>query len=269
MYASPLYHESVGSGDPIVSLHAGAGVADCRMWDSQVEAFSKKYRVVRFDAQGFGRSPSSKEPVPRAEDLYELLHTLDIPKAHLIGASMGGAAAIDFTLCHPQMVGSLVLVASGLSGYAARDPALVGWLDKQEQRQEKALARGDLDTATQVHLETWLAGPQRRLDDVDQGLCERVRLIAREALALSARRTQAPGIDPPAVRRVDEVRAPTFVMVGEYDVPVVLEIADQLAARIPGSRKRVFLSTAHMLSLERPAEFNKAVLEFLEAYPLR
>jgi pimeloyl-ACP methyl ester carboxylesterase len=68
---------------------------------------------------------------------------------------------------------------------------------------------------------------------------------------------------------VDEVRAPTFVMVGEYDVPVVREIADQLAARIPGSRKRVFLSAAHLLNLERPAEFNKTVLEFLEAYPLR
>jgi pimeloyl-ACP methyl ester carboxylesterase len=68
---------------------------------------------------------------------------------------------------------------------------------------------------------------------------------------------------------VDEVRAPTFVMVGECDVPVVCEIADELAARIPGSRKRVFLSTAHLLNLERPAEFNKVVLEFLEAYPLR
>jgi pimeloyl-ACP methyl ester carboxylesterase len=269
MCASPLYHEDVGSGDPIVLLHAGAGVADSRLWDAQVEAFSKKYRVVRFDAQGFGRSPSSPEPVPRAEDLYELLHTLEIPKAHLIGVSMGGAAAIDFTVCHPEMVGSLVLVASGLSGYASRDPALVGWLDKQEERQDKAFARGDLDTATQIHLETWLAGPQRRLEDVDQGLRERVRPMARESLALQAQRPRAPGIDPPAVRRVDEVRAPTFVMVGEYDVPVVREIADQLAARIPGSRKRVFLSAAHLLNLERPAEFNKTVLEFLEAYPLR
>ena len=58
-------------------------------------------------------------------------------------------------------------------------------------------------------------------------------------------------------------------MVGEYDVPIVTEIADELAARIPGSRKRVFLSAAHMLNMERPVEFNKAVLEFLEAYPLK
>jgi 3-oxoadipate enol-lactonase len=269
MRASPLFYESVGSGDPIVLLHAGAGVADSRMWDDQVEAFSKKYRVVRFDAQGFGRSPSSVEPVPRAEDLYELLHTLAIGKAHLIGVSMGGAVAIDFTVCHPEMVGSLVLVASGLSGYAARAPDLVGWLDQQEERQEKALARGDLDTATQIHLETWLAGPQRRLEEVDQSLRERIQPMAREGLDLHTRRTRAPGIDPPAVRQVDQVRAPTFVMVGEYDVPVVIEIADHLAARIPGSRKRVVLSAAHMLNMERPAEFNRAVLEFLEAYPLR
>src|SRR5260370_24598631 len=269
MRAAPLFHESVGSGDPMVLLHAGAGVADSRMWDDQVEAFSKKYRVVCFDAQGFGRSPASVEPVPRAEDLYDLLHTLEISKAHLIGVSMGGAAAVDFTVCHPEMVGSLVLVASGLSGYAARDPALVGWLDPQEERQEKALARGDLDTATQIHLETWLAGPRRSLEDVDQTLRERVRPMARDALTLHTSRTRAPGIDPPAVRQVDQVRAPTFVLVGEYDVPVVTEIADELAARIPGSRKRVFLSAAHMLNMERPAEFNKAVLEFLEAYPLK
>ena len=61
----------------------------------------------------------------------------------------------------------------------------------------------------------------------------------------------------------------SFIMVGAYDVPVVIEIADELAARIPGSRKRVFLSAAHMLNMERPAEFNKAVLDFLEAYPMK
>jgi 3-oxoadipate enol-lactonase len=264
---SPLYFESVGTGEPVVFIHAG--IADCRMWGDQVEAFATRYRVIRFDAQGFGRSPSIAEPSTRADDIYELLRSLEIERAHLIGVSMGGAAAVDFALTHPFMVGALVPVGAGLSGYVPHDPALVEWEDEQERRQEAALARGDIEAATDIDLEVWLAGPKRRLEDMDARLRERLRPMAREALARQAERTRAPQIDPPAARRLDQVRAPTLVMVGDCDVPLVLDIADLMAARIPAARKWIVHNAAHMLNMERPEEFNRVVFEFLQIHPLK
>jgi 3-oxoadipate enol-lactonase len=268
MRASPLWSESIGTGDPVVLVHAGAVAPDSRMWDDQVGPFSAKYRVIRFDAQGFGRSPASADPSPRADDIYELLRALEIPKAHFVAASFGGAAALDFVVTHPAMVGALVLIGPGLSGYKAPDAALVEWLDGLESEQEKALAAGDLDRAVQLDLEIWLAGYQRGLDRVDPALVDRVRPIAREGLQRQAERTRAPAIDPPAIRALDDIRAPTLIIVGDHEPPLVHDIAETLHSRIPASRKWLFGNTAHMPMLEHPAEFNRIVLEFLAIHPL-
>ena len=105
-----------------------AAIADLRMWDAQVAAFAEKYRVIRYDAQGFGQSPAAVEPATRADDLYELLRTLGIERAHLVGVSNGGSTALDFAILYPRMVGALLPVASGLSGYKPSSPSIVAWL---------------------------------------------------------------------------------------------------------------------------------------------
>jgi pimeloyl-ACP methyl ester carboxylesterase len=166
------------------------------------------------------------------------------------------------------MVGALVPVAAGLSGYKPSAPALVEWMDEQMQRQDTLVEEGDLDAATEVNLEIWLAGPHRRLKDLDAGLTERMRPLARLALARQAERTPAPHIDPPAAGRLTQISAPTLVLVGDSDVPVVLECADLLAENIPAARKHVFADTAHMVNMELSEEFNQIVLEFLAAHPL-
>jgi pimeloyl-ACP methyl ester carboxylesterase len=261
-----LVYESVGSGEPVLLLHAG--VADMRMWDAQVEAFAPTHRVIRFDAQGFGQSPAAAEPATRADDIHELLRSLDVPKAHVIGVSMGGAAAIDFAVAYPELVGTLVPVAAGLSGYEPGDPALVEWIEEREARQDALLADGDVDGATELDLEIWLAGPPRRVADMDQALVERLRPMARLARARRPERARTPQLDPPALGRLGAIQAPTLVMVGDCDVPLILDIADVIAQRIFSARKLVFRDTAHMINMERPAAFNQAVLEFVGAHPL-
>jgi 3-oxoadipate enol-lactonase len=220
MRSSRLFYESVGSGEPLVLLHAG--VADGSMWDEQVAAFAPRYRVIRFDAQGFGRSAAASEPETRADDLYELLRTLEVGRAHVLGLSMGGGAAVDFAVSYPGMVGALICAASGLSGYEPSDPSAVEWMDEQEQRQAVLLEAGDLDGAAQVDLEIWLAGPLRSLADMDPGLIERLRPMARLALARQSERARTPQIDPSAFARLDQINAPTLVMIGDGDVPFVL-----------------------------------------------
>jgi len=257
----PLHYESVGSGDPVVLLHAG--IADASMWDDQVPAFAERYRVIRFDAQGFGRSPAAPSPQPRAGDVYDLLRALDVARAHVVGVSMGGAAAIDFAVEHPDMVGTLIPVAAGLSGYTASDP----WLEEREALEEAAIERGDVDAAVEVNLRVWLAGPARRYQDMDPTLSDRVARLTRHALERGAERKPTPQIDPPAAGRLGEVTAPTLVIVGDRETQLVIALADLLAQRISGARKRVFADTPPMLHMRRPAEFNAVVLEFLAAHP--
>src|ERR687894_2826224 len=120
-----LYYETMGAGEPLVLLHAG--IADRRMWDRQFEALAERYRVVRFDRRGFGRSPLTDGPYAHHEDLRGLLDGLGIERASLVGCSMGGAAAIDFALRYPERVRAMVLVGSAVSGAESDEPPPKEW----------------------------------------------------------------------------------------------------------------------------------------------
>src|SRR5712692_4395233 len=110
-----LYYETLGEGHPLVLLHGG--YMDGRMWDDQFAVFAERYWVVRYDIRGFGKSKMPQVPYSNVQDLYELLKHLQIEKAYLLGLSLGGMIAIDFTLEHPEMVDALVLVGAAMSGF--------------------------------------------------------------------------------------------------------------------------------------------------------
>ena len=261
-----VYHESVGRGEPLVLLHAA--VADSRQWDDHVAAFAERYRVIRYDMQGFGRTPPAAQPVRRADELYALLRALDVPRAHLVGVSNGGATAIDFTVLYPQMVGALIPVATGLSGFEPADRSVVEAMLEQDEREAAAVARGDFDAAAEISLGVWLAGEGRRLDDIDPALRARVAELTRQAIESSSRRHPTPQVEPGAGPRLGEIRAPTLVLVGDHEVPFVKATVDYVVRSIPGARKYEFANAAHWLNMEHPAEFTRVVLEFLAAHPL-
>jgi pimeloyl-ACP methyl ester carboxylesterase len=110
-----LFYETRGRGETVVLVHGGFG--DHRMWNAQWEALSRDFRVARYDHRGFGRSSAPAKPYSAVEDLRRLLDHLGASTAHIVGNSMGGTVAIDFTLVHPGRVSRLVIVASGASGF--------------------------------------------------------------------------------------------------------------------------------------------------------
>ena len=113
---SKLYYEVKGTGSaPVVLLHDG--LLDSRVWDEQIETFTRYHTVIRYDRRGYGRSEPPCTKFSDSEDLCHLLRSLGVRSAHLIGMSNGGRVALDFTLKHPSMVDSLVLVGSSLGGY--------------------------------------------------------------------------------------------------------------------------------------------------------
>jgi pimeloyl-ACP methyl ester carboxylesterase len=240
------------------------------MWDAQVGAFvSAGYRVVRFDAQGFGRSPTSTQPQTRAKDLLDVLDHLGIQRAHLIGVSFSGAVVIDFALEYPSRLGALIPVAPGLSGYDPPDASTWQAQLQAEAEADEALERGDLDLATELNLQIWVAGPRRTLEDLDEQFVARAREMLRLALEREKERTRPAQIDPPAAGRLESITAPTLLVLGEEDVDVQREIVDYIAQRVPGAEVLTLPEAAHLLPMERPAEFNLAVLNFLRRHPLQ
>ncbi len=254
-----IAYEVAGAGHPLTLIHAG--IADRRMWDDQFAAFAAEYRTVRYDIRGFGQSTIPPSPYTMREDLRALLDHLGIARTHLLGVSLGGSIAIDFTIDHPEMVAALIPVAAGIGGQAPA-PELQGrWREIEE-----VAKRGDLTAVNELELRLWVDGEGRAAGPVDPAVRERVREMNAAVLAREAEQDHAESVnrlDPPAIGRLAEIAAPTLVIVGACDVPGVVASAELLATRIPGARHVVLPEVAHLPPMEAPGEFNRLVLDFL------
>jgi pimeloyl-ACP methyl ester carboxylesterase len=256
--SSRFYYEMAGEGHPLVLVHAG--ITDRRMWDDQFRVFAQHYKVVRYDRRGFGDTTSGSEAFSHHQDLCDLLKFLGIEQAFLAGCSQGGKTIIDFALEYPEKTNALVLVASALSGFAFPEPVSEQW-----RQLEQADQAGDVERVNDLEVQIWVDGPRRTPDQVDQDLRERVRAMNSIALTKSADIGDERPLTPPAVDRLDEIHVPALVIIGDLDTPKTIAAADFLAEHIDGVRKIVMAGTAHLPNMERPEEFNRHVLEFLES----
>ena len=254
----PLYYEVAGEGHPLVLIHAG--VADHTMWEDQFGVFASHYRVVRYDTRGYGKSPVGENAYSNRQDLYDLLTHLGIEKTYVIGVSRGGQIATDFTLEHPEMVAALIRVAAGLSGFNEQptDDEMSALTQMEEAWKSKDHTRlADLETRY------WADGPGQPEGRAAESVRERVRAMCLSNYALPEGTGQTIVLDPPAIGRLGDIKTPTLIIVGDLDERGVIKAADLLEQGIAGAKKVVILNTAHMLSMEKPEEFNRVVLNFL------
>jgi len=254
-----LYFETAGTGHALVFLHAG--VSDSRMWDPQWQRFALNFRVIRHDHRGFGKTKFVDEPFALRDDLSNLLRHLGVEKAILVGCSMGGAAAIDFALEHPEAVAGLVLVGSGVSGWNDPGQLSTGAL-KHWSELLRAIHKGDLDGAREMDAKYWIDGQSRASSEVDPIYRERALRLHRDNFSPERFARQEKSLTPPAIGRLREINAPTLVVIGDHDAEDLRKLADRLAAEIVGA-KLVKMNAAHLPSLEHPAQFNQLLDEFL------
>ena len=248
-----LYYEAVGTGPAVVLIHGGFG--DRRMWDDQFAAFARSFRVVRYDHRGFGRSPAPDSAYSPVADLERLLDHLGIGRAHLIGNSLGGSVAIEFGLARPDRARSLTVVASAANGY----PFPQEDIDRITRVLELAQA-GRLDEA----LDRWLTHQMLAAANDDPDVRARVHRMVREngRIWTMAAWPSERG-EPPAIRRLSELRVPMLLITGSRDMPSLQAAADSTARVAPGARRVEIAGAAHLPQMVRPAEFNRIVLEFL------
>jgi 3-oxoadipate enol-lactonase len=250
-----LFYEEAGAGRAVVCIHPG--LWDRRTWDDQFRVFAERFRVIRYDVRGYGKSTKPEVEYSNVDDLIALLDHLGVERASLIGCSMGGGIAIDFTLEHPAMVDALVLVASALSGVEQSEEDEQEWGPAFARIMEAAKA-GDMERATDLVLEIW--APMGTEDDVGQ----RIRRLSLEnPWAITDEGELDRGIDPPAVKRLGEIRVPTLIVLGAQDVPDINEMWEEYGPQIPGSRTVVIDHADHVVNMRQPERFNDLVMGFL------
>ncbi len=252
-----LYYEAAGQGSPVILLHGGN--LDRRMWDEQFALLKRHYRVIRYDARGYGRSSAADTPFQAHEDLAGLMRGLKIERASLVGLSLGGRIAIDFALAHPDQVDRLVLAAPGISGGTWANDGDTLWLVKARD----AVARGDsvglaLAWLESAYIRTALDSPER---------AGRVRQIALENSSFWMGMVRHDDLEreasPPAAGRLRELKLPVLLLVGEKDTPFIHDVARAVASQAANVRRVDIPRVGHMLNLEAPELFNAQLLSFL------
>ncbi len=256
-----LYYEMTGEGMPLVLSHAA--FLDSRMFDALWGTLAEHFRVIRYDMRGFGQSSPVKGPVCRRDELDQLLNTLDVTQAHLVGCSNGGQISLDLALEQPQRVASLILVDSTPSGFE-----LQGVPPRHMFEMFEAMQRGEVERGNELQIRIWLDGEYREPAQVDPALRQRAlamnRIPVERNTFLMADAQPVNPLDPPAITRLETVNCPTLIVAGSLDHPEVLRAADEMAARIPDARKAIIEGTGHVPGYEQPATFAALLLDFLK-----
>jgi pimeloyl-ACP methyl ester carboxylesterase len=255
-----LVGEAEGFGLPVVFLHAD--VSDRRLWAEQMDAVSAAgYHVISYDRRGFGDTESPDEPFSHLADLEAVLDQLSIHAAVLVGASRGGALAIDFALEHPERTIGLVLVGTGLSG--APEPELPDEAEALFDARAYAEERRQWASVNRIDAHLWLDGPTSQSG--------RVEGAARELfLEMNGRRLEKPALgreeEPEsAADNFANIAAPTLLVVGELDFPHIIDRHEELSEELENAFSIIIEDTAHLPSLERPDLFDPLLLQFLDA----
>jgi len=254
-----LYVEEAGEGPTVVFLHPG--LWDSRTWDDQFGPFSDRYRVVRYDTRGFGRSSRRDEGAAYSlvGDLLAVMDAVEIERAALVGCSMGGGTALDCALVAPDRVQALVLAASALGGFEDGTPEEEAWFAEKMAPVKAAIEEGDLERAQDLRVRTMWA-----LLGTDDERGARIRQIAldnRDEIVQDE--SGEVEVEPPVIERLEEIQVPTLVLPADHDPPWTPRVSRMLADRIPNARLVQIPRVDHVVNMRKPAEFNAAVLAFL------
>jgi len=253
-----IYYDVAGNGNTVILIHGGLLTKE--MWDGPFEKLAQRYRVVRYDARNHGLSRSEDTTFTHFADLKVLMDDLKISKAVLMGLSLGGKTAIDFALQYPDKINGLILVAPGLSGYEFHGPENQAY----DKKFNAAVESGDPEKMIETFMEAWTYGPHRRAEQVDPAVRDRVRNMAKISLKTWNSQTKEQVLSPPAITRLRDIKSPTLAIAGDIDMPNITEIVDLLEKNIPHFGKVVIPGAAHMVNLEKPKEFDRAVQNFLD-----
>jgi len=251
--AEPLYHRIHGpEGAPVVVLSHALG-SSSEMWDEVVAPLQTRYRLVRPDTRGHGRSPAPLGPYAIADlvaDQLALLDELAIARASFVGLSMGGAVCMLLAATAPERVDRLVLCSTAEK---FGDPD--GW------RERAATVRSEgTEALADIAMERWFT-PEFVLQEPGRVAHTRGIFVATDDEGYAGCCDAIAEWD--FTDRLGEITAPTMVVGGRRDPTVAPERSQALAAAIPGAALALIPGAAHLTAVSHPQELATAVLAHL------
>ncbi len=258
-----LHVETAGSGTPIVFVHEYAG--DHRSWEPQMRHFAHSYLTVAYNARGFPPSDVPDDPAKYSQtravdDIRDVMDGLGIDKAHLVGLSMGGFAALHFGLSYPERALSLVVAGCG---YGAER-------DRREQfREEAEVSAAKLrNDGMAKYADIYAHGPTRvQFENKDPRGFNEFKVMLNEHSVEGSALTQL-GVqrERPSLYDLEdqlrEVTTPMLVLTGDEDWPCLLPNV-YLKQVVPSAALVVMPNSGHTINLEEPAMFNRFVADFV------
>ncbi|UCH32290.1 MAG: alpha/beta hydrolase [Candidatus Bathyarchaeota archaeon] len=246
------FYESRGEDRPILFIHGSAG--NHSMWRHQLDFFGERYRAIAIDLMGHGKSeiaiPISSITIKLyAEFIARFLEALNIDRITLIGQSLGGAICISFCLLFPEKVQCLGLVNTGAK--LGVDPTLL------------SLMRKDFRDVMNMGFENIL-GQRRKAAE-----------MRNTSWVMSEMLKTAPEIglaDFEACNKFDtreqlsQIAKPTKIIGGSEDILTPPWYQQYLHEKIKSSELKIIEGAGHFSMIEKPEEFNAAILEFLERH---
>jgi pimeloyl-ACP methyl ester carboxylesterase len=254
-----IHYELTGSGPFLTLIHGAAD--NLNAWYKQAPAFSRHYTVLAYDIRGHGQSDIVDEGIAPdlwVLDLHALLEALRIDDTFLLGHSMGGGIALDFTLTYPEKAKALILSNSSpmLAGGARERP----WVDRRLRNITEAVLSEGMHAVVRDRIEHMFTPGFRERDPDTVRTYESILLQNKpEGYLRVLKRIAGMVAQKPDLSRV---QCPTLVIEGEQD-PYGGEQAGETACNsLKNGRLKIF-PTGHAPALEVPDDYNKVVLDFL------
>jgi pimeloyl-ACP methyl ester carboxylesterase len=231
------------------------------MWRAQLDAVGASNRAIAYDRRGFGETRAEKENFSSVADLMAMIDAAgNGAPAILVGCSQGGRVALDAALLHPSHVRALVLIAPAVSG--APEPIHPPDIEGLMARLKDAEQAGDLDRVNAIKAHHWLDGPLQPEGRVT-GEARRL-FLDMNAIALRSPPIGSNLDVAPAFHRLGEISVPSLVIWGDLDFPHIQERCRHIAMTMPNGSGHMLTGTAHLPSLERPAEVTNLVAAFID-----
>jgi 3-oxoadipate enol-lactonase len=243
-----------GPANGRVVMMSNSLMSDYTMWDVTIPALTDRYRVLRYDTRGHGRSGTTSGPYSigmLADDAVGLLDALGIQRVHFIGLSMGGMIGQQIGARYPDRVYSLSLCDT-----ASEMPPRSMWEERLSIARSQGIA-GLLDGTIQ----RWFTGPFIARDPQSiEGVRRMISLTGVEGYIACASAVR----DMAQTTMLLQVKAPTLILVGRKDPACTVEQATVLHRMIDGSQMVVIENAAHLANIEQPQAFNRALRAFLD-----
>lgn len=247
-----LHYELSGPVEaPVLVLSNSLGTT-LEMWDPQIDAFARTFRVLRYDMRAHGRSEVPPPPYAIDDfghDVLALLDSLGIERAHFVGLSMGGMIGQWLGIHAPSRIDKLVV-----SNTAARIGAPEGWY----ARADLVRSRGLDEVAAASPARWFTAGFEAAQPATVAAMIARLRTLSPEGYAACC-----DALGQTDLRAgIDRIARPTLVIAGEHDPVTTVADAQFMIDRIRGARL-VKLNASHISNVEAASAFTDAVLTFL------